>query len=180
MAYIPCDVTKNRRNAEQEHGTLFGLMLNGHLMGEKLGCLNVKELKELETRLERGISKIRSKKNDMILAETENLQKREVELEHHNEFLRSKVQVSSRMQEIRTSTSSMTSVPKPLKFLHPHYGTLKSFYESMTESDLKKLLAYILSVLALTMSADGEPESLKYRMLGSKGDIGSWGHEYVR
>jgi len=40
-------------------------------------------------------------------------------------------------QEIRTSTSSMTSVPKPLKFLRPHYGTLKSYFESMAESDLK-------------------------------------------
>lgn len=39
--------------------------------------------------------------------------------------------------EIRTSTSSMTSVPKPLKFLRPHYGTLKAFYEAMPESDLK-------------------------------------------
>ena len=26
--------------------------------------------------------------------------------------------------EIRTATSSMTSVPKPLKFLREHYGTL--------------------------------------------------------
>lgn len=43
-------------------------------------------------------------------------------------------------QEIRTSTSSMTSVPKPLKFLRPHYGTLKTYYETMAESDLKVLL----------------------------------------
>ena len=42
-------------------------------------------------------------------------------------------------QEIRTSTSSMTSVPKPLKFLRPHYGTLKAYYETMAESDLKVL-----------------------------------------
>ncbi|TXG55100.1 hypothetical protein EZV62_020356 [Acer yangbiense] len=83
-------------------------------------------------------------------------------------------------QEIRTSTSSMTSVPKPLKFLRPHYGTLKAYYEIMGESDLKKYLADILSVLALTMSAEGERESLKFRLLGSEGDIGSWGHEYVR
>ncbi|KAG9149835.1 hypothetical protein Leryth_024664 [Lithospermum erythrorhizon] len=82
--------------------------------------------------------------------------------------------------EIRTSTSSMTSVPKPLKFLRPHYGTLKNYYEKMTDFDLKRLLADILSVLALTMSAEGERESLKYRLLGSEGDIGSWGHEYVR
>ncbi|XP_054813663.1 26S proteasome non-ATPase regulatory subunit 2 homolog A [Prosopis cineraria] len=91
-----------------------------------------------------------------------------------------KVALESMRQEIRTSTSSMTSVPKPLKFLRPHYGTLKAYYETMAESDLKKYLADILSVLALTMSAEGERESLKYRLLGSDGDIGSWGHEYVR
>ncbi|KAM7492213.1 hypothetical protein LguiA_035134 [Lonicera macranthoides] len=91
-----------------------------------------------------------------------------------------KFALESMRQEIRTSTSSMTSVPKPLKFLRQHYGTLKVFYETMAESDVKKLLADILSVLALTMSAEGERESLKYRLLGSEGDIGSWGHEYVR
>ncbi|KAL0816042.1 hypothetical protein Bca101_072486 [Brassica carinata] len=37
-----------------------------------------------------------------------------------------------------------------------------------------------MSVLALTMSAEGQRESLGYRLTGSKGDIGSWGHEYVR
>lgn len=31
----------------------------------------------------------------------------------------------------------MTSVPKPLKFLRPHYGTLKTYFETMPESDLK-------------------------------------------
>ncbi|OVA05659.1 Proteasome/cyclosome repeat [Macleaya cordata] len=91
-----------------------------------------------------------------------------------------KLALESMRQEIRTSTSSMTSVPKPLKFLRPHYGTLKTYYETMGDSDLKKYLADILSVLALTMSAEGERESLKYRLLGSEGDIGSWGHEYVR
>lgn len=91
-----------------------------------------------------------------------------------------KVALESMRQEIRTSTSSMTSVPKPLKFLRPHYGTLKGFYEKMPDSDLKKLMADILSVLALTMSAEGERESLKYRLVGSQGEIGSWGHEYVR
>ncbi|KAK4749802.1 hypothetical protein SAY87_027251 [Trapa incisa] len=91
-----------------------------------------------------------------------------------------KAALESMRHEIRSSTSSMTSVPKPLKFLRPHYGTLKAYYETMAESDLKKYLADILSVLALTMSAEGERESLKYRLLGSEGDIGSWGHEYVR
>ncbi|XP_013623989.1 PREDICTED: 26S proteasome non-ATPase regulatory subunit 2 homolog A-like [Brassica oleracea var. oleracea] len=91
-----------------------------------------------------------------------------------------KAALESMRQEIRASTSSMTSVPKPLKFLRPHYGTLKELHKNMADSDLKKLLADILSVLALTMSAEGERESLGYRLTGSGGDIGSWGHEYVR
>ncbi|KAL1812795.1 hypothetical protein ACET3Z_022860 [Daucus carota] len=91
-----------------------------------------------------------------------------------------KIALEIMRKEIQTSTSSMTSVPKPLKFLRPHYGTLKVHYETMELSDVKKLLADMLSVLAMTMAAEGKRESLKYRLLGSEGDIGSWGHEYVR
>ncbi|TYI51236.1 hypothetical protein E1A91_D12G161700v1 [Gossypium mustelinum] len=65
----------------------------------------------------------------------------------------------------------MTYVPKLLKFLCPHYGTLKAFYDTMLDSNLKKYLADILSVLALTMSANGKRERLKYRLLGSEDDI---------
>ncbi|KAL4566250.1 hypothetical protein LXL04_030363 [Taraxacum kok-saghyz] len=72
---------------------------NRHLMGEGLDCLNMKELKQLETRLERAISRIRSKKHDMILGEMESLQKREVELEHHNTFLRSKIAENERVHQ---------------------------------------------------------------------------------
>lgn len=39
--------------------------------------------------------------------------------------------------EIRSATSSMTSVPKPLKFLRPHYGTLKEFFARMPAGDNK-------------------------------------------
>ncbi|XXG42952.1 hypothetical protein AAC387_Pa01g3101 [Persea americana] len=88
--------------------------------------------------------------------------------------------IKSMRKEICTLTSSMTTVPKPLKFLHPHYGTLKSCHEVMADSELKKYLADILSVVAWTISGQGEQESLKYRLLGSEGEIGSWGHGYVR
>lgn len=36
---------------------------------------------------------------------------------------------------IRSSTTSMTSVPKPLKFLRPHYGKLKEIYEGMAPGE---------------------------------------------
>jgi 26S proteasome regulatory subunit N1 len=48
-----------------------------------------------------------------------------------------KVALEAMREEIRTATSSMTSVPKPLKFLRPHYGALKSYYEKMVNTELK-------------------------------------------
>uniref|UniRef100_H2YBF9 26S proteasome non-ATPase regulatory subunit 2 n=1 Tax=Ciona savignyi TaxID=51511 RepID=H2YBF9_CIOSA len=80
--------------------------------------------------------------------------------------------------KIRSSTASITSVPKPLKFLRPHYGTLKEIYERIPPNENKKFCADIISVLGMTISE--ERECLKYRLLGSQEDIGSWGHEYVR
>ncbi|KAI3986852.1 hypothetical protein MKX01_014553 [Papaver californicum] len=92
-----------------------------------------------------------------------------------------KLALESMRHEIRNSTSSVTSVPKPLKFLRPHYGNLKTYFATMGgDSESKRYLADILSVLAMTMSAEGERESLRYRLLGSEGDICSWGHAYVR
>jgi 26S proteasome regulatory subunit N1 len=41
---------------------------------------------------------------------------------------------------IRTSTSSMTSVPKPLKFLRPHYPELQNLYELWSPSEDKVLI----------------------------------------
>ncbi|GER27570.1 MADS-box transcription factor [Striga asiatica] len=73
---------------------------NRHLVGEGLSSLNVKELKQLESRLERGIARIRGKKHEMILAETENLQKREIQLEQENSCLRAKIQENEKLQEL--------------------------------------------------------------------------------
>uniref|UniRef100_A0A8C7ISW6 26S proteasome non-ATPase regulatory subunit 2 n=1 Tax=Oncorhynchus kisutch TaxID=8019 RepID=A0A8C7ISW6_ONCKI len=81
-------------------------------------------------------------------------------------------------RQIRSSTTSMTSVPKPLKFLRPHYGKLKEIYEGMAPGENKSFCADVVSVLAMTMS--GERECLKYRLLGSQEELASWGHEYVR
>ncbi|KAJ8299161.1 hypothetical protein KUTeg_023221 [Tegillarca granosa] len=86
--------------------------------------------------------------------------------------------LESLRSQIRASTTSMTSVPKPLKFLRPHYETLKEVYEKIKEAETKRFCADIISVLGMTIS-DGR-ESLKFRLIGSKEAIGSWGHEYVR
>lgn len=81
---------------------------------------------------------------------------------------------------IRTSTSSMTSVPKPLKFLRPHYEPLCELYEKWNEGEEKKLLSDILSVLSMTYGEEGKRLTLKYYTSGSNDATGSWGHEYVR
>ncbi|KAJ8942478.1 hypothetical protein NQ318_017772 [Aromia moschata] len=50
----------------------------------------------------------------------------------------------------------MTSVPKPLKFMGPHYQTMKEVYEKITDLNVKKVCADIISVLAMTMGEGRE------------------------
>ncbi|KAL5255103.1 hypothetical protein ACHWQZ_G014515 [Mnemiopsis leidyi] len=83
-------------------------------------------------------------------------------------------------KSIRSATSSMTSVPKPLKFLRPHYTTFRELYETWPEGADKKTFADVLSVLSMTNPDQEEKATLKYRMQGAGGEIGHWGHEYVR
>lgn len=73
---------------------------NRNMLGESLGTLNTKELKALESRLERAIAKIRSKKNEMLFAEIEYMQKREIDLHNNNQFLRAKIAENERKQNI--------------------------------------------------------------------------------
>lgn len=85
------------------------------------------------------------------------------------------------INEIRSATASMTAVPKPLKFLRLHYGTLKNVYTDWSFiHELKQDMADVLSVLAMTMAPKGSRESLKFKLEGTQSNISSWGHEYVR
>ncbi|AET04353.1 putative transcription factor MADS-MIKC family [Medicago truncatula] len=67
---------------------------NRQMMGESLSNMNGKDLRNLESKLEKGISRIRSKKNEMLFAELEYMQKREVELHNSNQVLRAKISES--------------------------------------------------------------------------------------
>ncbi|CAJ2677301.1 unnamed protein product [Trifolium pratense] len=57
---------------------------NRQMMGEALSNMNGKDLKNLEAKLEKGISRVRSKKNEMLFAELEYMQKRISESERSN------------------------------------------------------------------------------------------------
>lgn len=82
--------------------------------------------------------------------------------------------LSSLKSHIKDSTTSMTAVPKPLKFLRPLYPSLTDLYSSY-DASLQDQLANILSVLATTYS---NQDCLKYRLLTSAEF--DWGHEYTR
>lgn len=74
----------------------------------------------------------------------------------------------------------MTAVPKPLKFLRPHYEPMTQLYEKWPAGDDKTSLADVLSVIGMTFSDEERQDTLKYRLLAPTSDIGSWGHEYTR
>lgn len=80
---------------------------------------------------------------------------------------------------IRASTTSMTSVPKPLKFMRPNFDAMKEIYKKLPDITTRHACADIISVLAMTMGTG--KECLVYRFLCDQSDkIGEWGHEYIR
>ena len=91
--------------------------------------------------------------------------------------------------EITTATSSMTSIPRPLKFIRSHFSEIKDFYEKFvpaTEKDkyyklmLSDLISVILHVVSEKDEEGNELTMLSYVLSGTRKDITSWGIEYVR
>ena len=91
--------------------------------------------------------------------------------------------------EITTATSSMTSIPRPLKFIRTHFSEIKEFYEKMVpssekEQNYKLMLSDLISVI-LTVVTEKDEEGkeltiLSYVLSGSRKDLTSWGIEYIR
>ncbi|XP_032680120.1 26S proteasome non-ATPase regulatory subunit 2-like [Odontomachus brunneus] len=81
---------------------------------------------------------------------------------------------------IRISTTSTTSVPKPLKYLRTFYPSLKNAYEWLKREEVKVRFAEILSVLSLAGAPPGSRECLDFCIKGAVDNPGEWGHEYVR
>ncbi|XP_054813287.1 agamous-like MADS-box protein AGL11 [Prosopis cineraria] len=115
---------------------------NRHLMGDALSTLNVKELKQLENRLERALSRIRSKKHEMLLMEIEYLQKKEIELENENLCIRTKIAEEERAQEAhmvseRQELSAIEALASRNYFINNANNDPSSTYLSL--SDKKNL-----------------------------------------
>ncbi|XP_047054393.1 MADS-box transcription factor 3-like isoform X2 [Lolium rigidum] len=72
---------------------------NRSLVRDSVSTMTPRDLKQLEGRLEKGIAKIRARKNELMYAEVEYMQKREMELHNDNIYLRSKVTENERGQQ---------------------------------------------------------------------------------
>jgi len=151
-----------------------------------------------ETVVAPSTSKEEPKKKKKLTKEEEEKKKAEEDLSEEDKQLKEELELCvTRLSEaqdnlwvnalesmttlIRASTTSMTSVPKPLKFMNAHFDTMKTAYEKIpAKHDAKIKCADVVSVLAMTMSE--ERECLKYKMMGntSTEEIELWGHEYVR
>lgn len=80
--------------------------------------------------------------------------------------------------EIVTSTGSMTSIPRPLKFFRAHYDRIKEHYTNEQVKEKKHLLGNILSVLILcTTTTD---TSLQYILDNDIKNFDEWGQEFIR
>jgi len=85
--------------------------------------------------------------------------------------------------EITTATSSMTSIPRPLKFLRSHYANLKDYetkFEVRTELDRQFQLSLrdLLAVLVM-VTPDVTETALSWVLQGSKTNLTSWGQEFI-
>jgi len=75
----------------------------------------------------------------------------------------------------------MTSVPKPLKFLTALYPKLKQAHEAETDQTLKTRGADLCSMVGMVAyDEEDSMDALKYCLIGSRKDLVSWGHEYLR
>ncbi|KAL5201951.1 hypothetical protein ABZP36_012903 [Zizania latifolia] len=82
---------------------------NRTLVGD-FTTMNLRELKLLEGKLDKGLGKIRARKNELLCAEIEYMQRREMDLQNDNLYLKSKVAESERgLQTVNMMGAASTS-----------------------------------------------------------------------
>jgi len=85
--------------------------------------------------------------------------------------------------QVVNSTSSMTSIPKPLKFLRLHYDSLKEFYNinyaNASTSEFKNNLSDLLAVLVMVVSNTTDTV-LSWVLKGNRKNLCDWGVEFIK
>ena len=82
------------------------------------------------------------------------------------------------IKNVRPTDNNSTILAKTTKFIRPHLSQLKTHHSTMSESEDKKKLADVLSLLVMSSGEKGE--SLRYKLLGHIDNLDQWGHEYAR
>ncbi|KAG0536033.1 hypothetical protein BDA96_03G029400 [Sorghum bicolor] len=85
------------------------------IVGDSIHTMSLRDLKQLEGRLEKGISKIRARKNELLYAEVDYMQKREMDLQTDNMYLRSKIAENN---ETGQPAMNMMGVPSTSEYEH--------------------------------------------------------------
>ena len=131
-------------------------------------------------RVEEERAKIRRSRTYVSIQSIEDKELKE-KIDHYVELLLTNDQGSLKelIEIVRSSTKTMTSVPRPFKFLKSHYEHLTENFKTLADSDYKKLYADFLSSLSMIFGERGERRSLFYLLQGTHGDFTSWGHGYV-
>ncbi|PHJ17797.1 26s proteasome non-atpase regulatory subunit, partial [Cystoisospora suis] len=140
--------------------------------------------KEKDAKKKRGTSPEKKKQEDDGLSEEDKKIKEDMELlvERLQDSDRGVVALALQTlsMELKAATSSMTSVPKPLKFLRPYIPVLVAHYQSLRPDDaLKPDFAMMLAVLCTTCG-DGKRRSLHFCLEAGCKDVESWGYEFMR
>lgn len=84
--------------------------------------------------------------------------------------------------ELTSSSSTMSSIPKPLKFLRLHYESIKKLYNSLEDFDTFKLiLSDFLAILSIVAANKPETDTiLSFVLKGTRKDLHTWGQEFMR
>ncbi|KAL5206659.1 hypothetical protein ABZP36_034868 [Zizania latifolia] len=86
---------------------------NKHLVGDNVSNLSLKELKQLESRLEKGIAKIRARKNELLASEINYMVKRELELQNDNMDLRTRIAEGEQQLQQTVARSAAMELQNP-------------------------------------------------------------------
>jgi 26S proteasome regulatory subunit N1 len=81
--------------------------------------------------------------------------------------------------ELRAADTLESRIPRALRHLLDSYDALASAYATFTHAGFRARLADILSYVAISR-IDSAYDLLLYRLASPIGDIGHWGHTYVR
>ncbi|XP_057857873.1 agamous-like MADS-box protein MADS1 [Cryptomeria japonica] len=88
---------------------------NGNLLGQGISDFNQKDLKQLESKIDKAHSKVRKRKEERCVEEIERLQRNEQKLQEANQFFRSRIMESQCNQNMNMIVH------------HPEYDALPAF-----------------------------------------------------